>query len=330
MACFSHHCELSMQLGILEGPLMAFAEPGVEPNYAPSREVKLEHVEIRLFVDPKAKAFDGRATFHFRALPGFTGELRLDVDDVTIDSVECDGESLSWVHLDDVLQIAGATDGQPITVVWHGDGSKRGMYFTGPEVWAPEREHMAWSQCQDEDAHFMMPCHDHPRIKYSWSIRLEGPRGYTLLSNGEMVDSGETEDRAWVQYEQREPMPAYLFTAVVAPLACVEAQWRGRSVRYLVPIGDEGAIARSMGKTPLMMECFSQRTGVDYPWPRYDQVVVHDFVFGGMENTACTTMTDLLLVDERAILEWDPDGLVAHELAHQWFGDLVTMDWWTE
>ena len=164
MACFSHHCELSMQLGILEGPLMAFAEPGVEPNYAPSREVKLEHVEIRLFVDPKAKAFDGRATFHFRALPGFTGELRLDVDDVTIDSVECDGESLSWVHLDDVLQIAGATDGQPITVVWHGDGSKRGMYFTGPEVWAPEREHMAWSQCQDEDAHFMMPCHDHPRI----------------------------------------------------------------------------------------------------------------------------------------------------------------------
>ena len=69
---------------------------------------------------------------------------------------------------------------------------------------------------------------------------------------------------------------------------------------------------------------------MDYPWPRYDQVVVHDFIFGGMENVACTTMTDLLLVTEDAILDWDPDGLVAHELAHQWFGDLVTCQDWSQ
>ena len=85
-----------------------------------------------------------------------------------------------------------------------------------------------------------------------------------------------------------------------------------------------------MGKTPLMLEHFSERTGVAYPWPRYDQVVVHDFVFGGMENTACTTMTDLLLVPENAIDHWDPDGLVAHELAHQWFGDFVTCQDWSQ
>jgi aminopeptidase N len=79
-----------------------------------------------------------------------------------------------------------------------------------------------------------------------------------------------------------------------------------------------------------MLEEFSRITGVDYPWPRYDQVVVDDFVFGGMENISCTTMTDVLLVDEKGFVEWDPDGLVSHELAHQWFGDLVTCQDWSQ
>src|SRR6185295_14636097 len=74
----------------------------------------------------------------------------------------------------------------------------------------------------------------------------------------------------------------------------------------------------------------AERTGVSYPWPRYDQVVVHEFVFGGMENVACTTMTDQLLVDEKAELEFEGDGLVSHELAHQWFGDLVTCQDWSQ
>ena len=101
-------------------------------------------------------------------------------------------------------------------------------------------------------------------------------------------------------------------------------------MRYLVPVGEEEHVIRSMGRTPEMIDVFSDITGVTYPWPRYDQVVVHDFVFGGMENVACTTMTDLLLVDEKAELEWNPDGLVSHELAHQWFGDLVTCQDWSQ
>ena len=79
-----------------------------------------------------------------------------------------------------------------------------------------------------------------------------------------------------------------------------------------------------------MIELFSTKFGVAYPYPRYSQVFVADFIFGGMENTSATTLTDTVLLDERAALDYDIDSLVAHELAHQWFGDLVTCRDWGE
>jgi aminopeptidase N len=79
-----------------------------------------------------------------------------------------------------------------------------------------------------------------------------------------------------------------------------------------------------------MLELFSQKFGVPYPYPRYAQVFVADFIFGGMENTSATTLTDTVLIDERAAIDYDIDALVAHELAHQWFGDLVTCRDWGE
>jgi aminopeptidase N len=87
---------------------------------------------------------------------------------------------------------------------------------------------------------------------------------------------------------------------------------------------------RTLARTPQMLELFSKKFGVPYPYPRYAQVFVADFIFGGMENTSATTLTDTVLIDERAALDYDVDSLVAHELAHQWFGDLVTCRDWGE
>jgi len=89
-------------------------------------------------------------------------------------------------------------------------------------------------------------------------------------------------------------------------------------------------VQRIFGRTPAMIAFFEERFGVAFPWPRYDQVVVEDFIFGGMENAGATTLTSMTIVDERTQVEWDPDGLIAHELAHQWFGDLVTCRDWSQ
>lgn len=332
MPCHVFRSELAtMGLARLDGASMPFAEPGVEPHYAPSRKVQIEHIDLSLDLDVEERRFTGQARVRYRALPGFQGSFHLDLDDVQVDEVTLpDGSAVAYVHEGEVLRISSVAPEGEIVVRWHGERPTRGLYFTGPESWAPGRRPMAWTQLQDEDAHFVLPCHDHPRHKHAWTIRLRGPAGYTLVSNGVEVEQGEDDRGAFAVFEQAEPMPAYLLVVIAAELVSEETTWKDRAVRYLVPQGEDEAVLRAFGKTPLMIEHFSNITGVAYPWPRYDQVVVHDFIFGGMENVACTVMTDLLLVDERAAIEWDPDRLVSHELAHQWFGDLLTCQDWSQ
>jgi aminopeptidase N len=121
-----------------------------------------------------------------------------------------------------------------------------------------------------------------------------------------------------------------LITLAVGDFGTIETKWRDTPVVYYVERGREEAAERTLARTPQMLELFSQRFGVAYPYPRYAQVFVADFIFGGMENTSATTLTDTVLIDERAALDYDIDSLVAHELAHQWFGDLVTCRDWGE
>ncbi|HHO53308.1 MAG TPA: hypothetical protein ENK18_21160 [Deltaproteobacteria bacterium] len=324
MACFVHHDNTASGLS-------SFREPGVRPHYTPDRVVRIRHATIQLALDPEGARFEGEARLSLSALPTFRGRFALDLDDVEVDSVvDGQGGALSWAHEAGQIVIRAPSVPAEVVVRWHGQDPERGLYFTGPTPHEPGRAPMAWTQCQDEDGHFVFPCHDHPSVKHPWTLELIAPEGYTLLSNGERIDGGAEGGRAWARYEQRQPMPAYLVTFVAARLSVVEAEGAVIPVRYLVPEGSEDRVQRAFGKTPEMIACFEEQLEIPYPWPRYDQVVVHDFVFGGMENVSCTTMTDVLLVDDRAELEGRLDGLVAHELAHQWFGDLVTCQDWSQ
>jgi aminopeptidase N len=327
MACLVHG------LGDGGGGASSFAEPGVGRSYAPSRCVRIEHIGLVLRVWPEVRTFSGEARLTWRALPTFDGRVRFDLDEVTVGSVvDADGRPLTWAHRDTTLEVRYGDDAVRdgvIVVTWRGQDPIRGLHFTGPTPHAPDRCWMAWTQNQDENAHFLLPCHDHPGTRHPWSVRVEGPIGATLLSNGAQTGAGEADGRAWATFEQRAPMPAYLLTIVAAPLEVVHGDGPV-PVRFLVPAGGTDRARANMGQTGAMMRLITERTGAPFPWPRYDQVVVHDFIFGGMENTACTTMTELLLADDRALLEWSADALVMHELAHQWFGDLVTCRDWSQ
>ena len=132
-----------------------------------------------------------------------------------------------------------------------------------------------------------------------------------------------------------EPHASYLVTLVAGRVRAAERRCRAVGVRdvplaYLVPRGREDDGRRTFARTPQMIAHFSEITGVPYPWSSYAQVVVADFIFGGMENTTATTMYEHILLDERAALDVSSDDLVAHELAHQWFGDYVTCRAWYE
>lgn len=330
MACFSASDRVEQLFRhARRGGGGAFAEPGVRPHYGPTRSFDIAHMDLRLDLEPADQRFSGKARLKIKPFPSFFGVIRLDLVGVTVEGVwNAAGEPLPWRHTDESLWIIALAG--PVEIHWRGERPERGLYFTAPRESEPDHTVSAWTQCQDQDGHAVFPCLDHPSVKHPWSITLSAPLGFTLVSNGRFIETHEEAGRSVARYEVDAPMPAYLFSAIAAPLEIVEAPPGPVPVRYLVPPGRTGEVGLAFAKTPLMIEAFGRKTGVAFPWPRYDQIVVHDFIFGGMENVAATTMSDVLLVDAWGALEWDPDGLVSHELAHQWFGDLVTCQDWSQ
>ena len=340
--CLLSELILSRTLGVAgrvpqADPGRPFPEPGATPNYAPDRGCVVTHLDIGLRIDPVARTLEGDTTVTVAPLPSGALQVRLDLDDVTVTAVESpDGTPLPYTHGGGVLDVRGLPPGGGKVRVRYAGRPSRGLYFTGPTTAAPQRPHMAWTQCQDEDGHRVFPCHDAPGIKQPVRVRVTAPADTAVVGNGKLVGQAPADDGfvTWT-WDQPEPISAYLVMVVVGPLVVVEAEadnaGRPLPLRYLAPPESTPAqLERVFGRTPEMVSFLAQRFGVPYPWARYDQVVVHDFIFGGMENVAATTLTDLVLTDDRAHLDAHFDDLIVHELAHQWFGDLVTCQDWSQ
>ena len=314
-----------------------FPEPGTKPNYARDRGCRITMLDIGLRIDPVGRTLEGDTRVTVAPLPSGRLDVVLDLDDVTVHSVEDEGGgALPYIHGDGRLTVQGMPAVGGTLRIRYGGSPSRGLYFTGPTPAAPERPPMAWTQCQDEDGHRLFPCHDAPGIKQPVRLRVTAPSSETVVGNGRLIGTSPAGGgfTTWT-WDQPEPIPAYLVMTAVGPFVTVddEADNAGSPLplRYLAPPESTPAqLSRIFGRTPAMISFLAARFGVPYPWARYDQVIVHDFIFGGMENVAATTMTDLMLTDERAHLDMDFDDLVVHELAHQWFGDLVTCQDWSQ
>ena len=123
-------------------------------------------------------------------------------------------------------------------------------------------------------------------------------------------------------------MVSYLISLVVGDYVKIEERYKNIPVQYYVYPSQQQDATRSFSKTVDMMKFFSEKTGFDYPWQKYAQTVVNEFTYGGMENASATTLTDKTIHSGRAHLDVSSENLVAHELAHQWFGDLLTCRNW--
>ncbi|MBL8615501.1 MAG: HEAT repeat domain-containing protein [Deltaproteobacteria bacterium] len=314
-----------------------FPEPGAPLRYAPDRPVRVLQLDIGLRIDPASPEVHGDTTLELEAVGAELGEVVLDLsEDHEVRAVtDGAGQALEHRHRGDQLLVRGLRGRRPTVRVQSVAQPRRGLYRTGPTVAEPDRPAMAWSQCQDEDGHFLFPCFDHPGLKQPTRARITAPDGLEVVGNGALV-SKQAAAPGWTTWtwDERRPLPAYLFTVVVGPMVVVDGGVAGQGkvpLRFLAPAGaDPAVLSRVFARTGAMIEAFEERFGVPYPWPRYDQVIVHDFIFGGMENAGATTLTDLCLTDAAAALVHDPDDLIAHELAHQWFGDLLTCREWSQ
>lgn len=312
----------------------SFELPGAKPHYNPDRPGQVEHILLDLDLDITGRSLTGVCTITLVPVRSGVTSLTLDAVDMTIDSVcigevsqpfEYDGETLNIRLLQPTT-----TAKIELAIAYHLMEPQRGIYFIQPDEHYPDKPVQVWTQGEDEDSRFWFPCFDYPGQLATSEMKIRVPKPYRAISNGELIATEEQGDRLQYHWFQKEIHPSYLVTLAVGDFAETQDEWQGIPVLYYVEKERQADGDRSMGKTPQMMAFLSEIYGYKYPFPKYAQVCVDDFIFGGMENTSTTLLTDRCLLDERASLDDQrTETLVLHELAHQWFGDLVVIKHWS-
>jgi aminopeptidase N len=315
-----------------------FAAAGTPSRFTPDRPFRITQIRLELDIDLAEGRLVGAATLHVQARQDALAAVSFDAVEMNIVSVAVDGSPTpAFTYDGDVLRVelpAPLARGAAAAVTVQYDcRPRRGLYFIGPDADHPDRPRQCWTQGQDDDSRHYFPCVDRPIEKAPTEVIATVPGPSFLLSNGDLVSRDVLPDgRLRWHYRLDFPHPPYLVSLVCGPFAewHVTAPETGVEVFAFVPPARLGDAERTFGRTAAMIDFFSQRIGVPYPHRRYSQIAVPDFIFGGMENTSATTLTELVLLDARAALDHDMDGLISHELAHQWWGDLLTCREWSE
>lgn len=310
-----------------------FALPGAPKQYPPPLEFKAKHYHLDLKVDLEAKQIKGSATITLESFSGKQNRLKLDAIELNVEKVLFEGQVVPFRVFDTFLEIvlpSAPAIATPFSVqIFYSAQPRKGLYFQTPDVDHADLGLQVWSQGQDIDSKWWFPCLDYPNQKATSEMRATVAERYFCLSNGQLLETLQnTDGTKTYHWKQSVPHVNYLVTLVVGEFEFAEEHWNGIPIQYYVPKNAKEKIARVFGKTPEMMKYFSEKIGIPYPYEKYAQVVAQNFVFGGMENTTATTLSDRILVDERAAVDYDWVSLVAHELAHQWWGNLVTCRGW--
>ncbi|MEL6557887.1 MAG: M1 family metallopeptidase [Bacteroidota bacterium] len=208
--------------------------------------------------------------------------------------------------------------------------SDKGLYFINPSGEDPYKPRQIWTQGETQASSAWFPTIDSPNEKTTQEVYLTVADTLTTLSNGVQVSSVNHNDGTKTDYWRMDKEHApYLFMIAVGDFIKISDQWRDIELGYYVEPEYEQSAKAVFGNTPEMIEYFSKLLNYPYPWPQYNQVVVRDFVSGAMENTTATVFMEDLNVTEKELLDENWDYIIAHELFHHWFGDLVTCESWS-
>jgi aminopeptidase N len=207
----------------------------------------------------------------------------------------------------------------------------KGLYFINPKGEEKNKPTQIWTQGETESNSVWFPTIDKPNQKSMEEITMTVPSKYVTLSNGLLVESKNNGDGTRTDHWKLDlPNAPYLFFMGVGDYSIVKDSYKGKEVAYYVEKEYAPVARRIFGHTPEMIAFYSRMTGIDYPWPKYDQIVGRDYVSGAMENTTCTLHGESANQDARELTDGNQwEDVIAHELFHHWFGDLVTCESWS-
>jgi len=317
-----------------------------------TKTTELKHTKLKVSFDYQKEQMNGEEWL--TASPFFyaTNELVLDAKGMLIHEVALDKNGskspLKFDYKDDVLKITLDKTYQknqdytvyikytsrPNEVKQAGSAAindAKGLYFINAQGKDPDKPTQIWTQGETESSSAWFPTIDKPNQKTTQEIYMTVPDKYVTLSNGILKDSqkeaGNLRTDHWVMDKRHS---TYLFFMGVGDFAIVKDKWRNIPVDYYVEKEYEPYAKQIFGNTPEMIEFYSKKLGYDYPWAKYAQIVGRDYVSGAMENTTATLHGESAqqkpgqLIDEN---KWE--DVIAHELFHHWFGDLVTAESWS-
>ena len=336
-----------------------FEFPGSIPHYPQLLSFTIEYMILKIKPDFDSDSLkDCRQKLKIIALEDIH-EIKLDIAEIDVYQVTSSSDNIHVISFDtlkkddklviklgQILQKGNRVD---LTIrysagYYRKDGvfgiytPRSGFHFISSSKCSADKQ--AWTQGQALESKYWFPCLDDPQVKFPREIQVTVPTNdLIVISNGELA---RREGNTWTWIELN-PTPAYLTSIVIGKFAQEQQEYRYHddddddgssrnciSLLYYWPkdISKRDAMLTFVN-TPIMMRFFEGYFGMKYPYKKYLQVAVEEFEFGGMENTNCTILTKHILHDEIAAIDYTRDiDVVSHELAHQWFGDLVTCrDW---
>ena len=206
---------------------------------------------------------------------------------------------------------------------------QHGIYFVNPDSSEKDKPVQIWSQGEPEGSSAWFPTIDHPNQKTTEEITMTVPAKYVTLSNGRLaaqkINGDGTRTDTW---KMELPHAPYLFMIAVGDFRIYKDHWRGKEVNYYLEPRSAPFAKEIFGDTPEAIEFFSKVTGVDFPWNKYAEIAVRDYVSGAMENTTATMFGEQGH-NKREFVDRYYDTGPEHELFHQWFGDYVTAESWS-
>lgn len=310
------------------------------PNFNRQQTYDVQHYTIRVGFDRAKKVVKGDTTVTLRPLNANTREVELDAVDILFNSIQIEGQNQNLGYEAGRGKVIVALDkaygpGDTVSLRFrYSAAPKKGVYFVDAPARSENNSRSAqiWTQGEPDEARHWFPSFDFPSDKATTEQYITAEKGLTVVGNGELIDRKENDDNTetW-HYKMPVPHSTYLVSFVIGRYAAIRETYKSIPLAFYVYPGKEETGKRAYEKTRDMFAAFENLTGVAYPFNKYDQTMVADFQFGGMENITATTMADTEIMfaendfGKNAVMD-----LVSHELAHSWFGNLVTCKNWAE
>mgnify|MGYP001169206593 CR=1 FL=1 len=319
----------------------------VQRTYNPSatRTSDIIHTDLAISFDWQKQHLHGTAQITVRPYFEATNKLTLDAKGFDVHKVTKEEKELAYTYENDKLTIQLGkryTRKENYTVTIHytakpneleSEGGaaitdSKGLYFINPRG-NEDKPQQIWTQGETEFSSCWFPTIDKPNERMTQNIAITVQDKYTTLSNGLLIKSKQNKDGTRTDFwEQSLAHAPYLAMIAVGEFNITTDKWRGIDVEYYLEENFHKHARSIFGRTPEMMDHYSKILGVDYPWQKYAQIVVRDFVSGAMENTTAVIHGEFVQMDEREMLDRHEEDIIAHELIHHWFGDLVTCESW--